>query len=111
MHRERLKRNGEVGTVEAGYELPTDSYRKVHHRLTYWKGKASEHDCVDCGKQAKEWSYKGGAPDEITQPWTFPHGAPTIVRFSNLLDYYEARCKSCHIKFDKNLSCPVFHGA
>lgn len=53
-------------------------YSTVHNRLMRQRGKASEHDCVDCGEQAREWSFDR------------PTG------FSMDLERYAPRCRSCH---------------
>lgn len=34
------------------------AYRTVHGRLQRLYGKASSHSCVDCGSQARQWSYE-----------------------------------------------------
>lgn len=103
MHRERLRTTGSVGTVAARHELPADNYRTAHNRIALAKGKANEYQCVDCKRPAREWSYTGNAPDELEQPWVYPHGAPALVRFSSDPNYYVPRCKGCHIRFDKNM--------
>jgi NAD-dependent SIR2 family protein deacetylase len=58
-----------------------------HRRVVRQRGKAAEHDCVDCGGQAVDWS------------WTHDtdRGDP---------ENYKPRCKRCHFKYDgldKNL--------
>lgn len=102
MHRERLRTKGCVGAVEARHELPASNYRTAHGRVASAKGKADQYPCVDCGQAAGQWSYVGGAPDEKQQPWVYPHGAATTVRFSSNPDYYVPRCRGCHNVFDKN---------
>lgn len=36
-------------------------YRGMHVRLNTLRGKASQHDCVECGGQAQEWALLPGA--------------------------------------------------
>lgn len=55
--------------------LPRE-YARAHAAVRHAKGKASEHDCVDCGGQALDWSQIHDTDD------------------------YEPRCRSCHKKYD-----------
>lgn len=66
-------------------------FRAVHDRLVAAFGKASRQDCVDCGSAAREWSYRGGAPDEQ---------ASTQGPFTTDLTYYDPRCVRCHRRYD-----------
>jgi hypothetical protein len=54
----------------------------LHKRLYRWKGKASLFKCVDCFKQAKDWS------------------SETEEYLS--IEEFKPRCRSCHVKKDKN---------
>ena len=70
--------------------MPTIKYRAAHATVARVRGKASDHTCVDCGKQAQEWSYaqrKG---------------------YSENLDDYAPRCRSCHQRYD-NPTCSQGH--
>lgn len=78
----------------AGY--PT--FAGLHRRLYRTRGKASQHRCVDCGKQARDWSYKHGDPDEKTQLI-----GGEVVPYSLDLDQYEPRCRACHMRFDRRI--------
>jgi hypothetical protein len=76
--------------------VPT--YHAAHVRVKYWRGSASAHRCVDCGKPASEWSYDYDSPYEqvgqirATDPKTAPYsGDPSA---------YSPRCKPCHARFD-----------
>ena len=66
------------------------SYGAVHARM----GKASAHVCVDCGEQAKEWSYDGGCPHELTDPRRGLRYSPDPARYS-------PRCAPCHMTQDR----------
>ncbi len=63
--------------------MPTDDYeyKKAHAAVHRARGKARDQDCVDCGKQALDWSHKHDS--EPTDPQN-----------------YEPRCRSCHKKYD-----------
>lgn len=54
----------------------------LHKRIHRKHGKASDRLCVDCGGQARDWSCKGNYSDKIED--------------------YEPRCRSCHVKKDEN---------
>lgn len=56
--------------------------RSIHMWVEYKKGKAKEHKCVDCNKQAMHWS-------------NIDHS------YKRDLNEYYPRCISCHQKYDK----------
>ena len=58
--------------------------RSRHGRIMRLKGKASTHKCIDCGKEAKEWSNV----DHL---------------YSLEPDDYQSRCNSCHQLYDIQL--------
>lgn len=59
----------------------TTEYVTLHKRITRARGRADLQICVDCDKQARDWSLMDGGDQ---------------------LDYddYEPRCRSCHKKND-----------
>ena len=64
-----------------GRAVVTLTYKGAHSRLFYVRGKASQHQCIDCSKQALDWSHIHGTdPDNP--------------------DNYEPRCRSCHLTYD-----------
>lgn len=69
--------------TENKYNWKGDSakIKAMHMWVVKHKGKASEHKCVDCEKQAEEWSNKNHSYKRI------------------LIDYLP-RCRKCHKKFD-----------
>lgn len=73
------------------------SYAVAHSRIRKSKGRASERRCVDCGGEAREWSYIGNAPDERIGD----DGRRKRLRYSLDPAYYAPRCSSCHITFDQ----------
>ena len=56
----------------------------LHRRIHRQYGSASNYQCVDCGKKAKDWSNE-------KEKYT-----------SNVMDY-KPRCRSCHVKRDNRL--------
>lgn len=78
-----------VADEDAGYSV-------AHARVRKARGKASDHLCVDCGKQANEWSYVGGAPNERVDSY-----GGKMLPYTTNPAYYVARCHSCHVRFDK----------
>lgn len=88
LHAELQRASAAVWRTGAYKEAP--GYQAVHQRLRVEKGRASEHECVDCNGQGADWSYRGGDPDELTE----------VLRYSTDLDYYEPRCRDCHVKYD-----------
>lgn len=81
-------------------EVPT--YGTMHsRRLPHERGLASTFQCVDCGAQAYDWSYSGGDPDEIIAQTKMHLGMP----YSLKPEFYDPRCRKCHIAFDKGSMC------
>lgn len=56
-------------------------YLGMHDRIYHRRGKASGYKCVDCGKQAEDWSLvKGYHPNDA--------------------ENYDPRCTKCHTEYD-----------
>lgn len=69
-------------------------YSTAHQRVTSDRGQAQAHNCVDCGGQAKHWSYNHTDPNErISQ---IVAGIP----YSTDPTHYSPRCVQCHKHFD-----------
>lgn len=79
--------------------LPTPGYDTLHRRLSRDLGSAKTHTCVDCGKQAAEWSYNGGCPNEL-------HDTLNSSSLAYSLDAgrYSPRCVKCHRRKDLSLA-------
>lgn len=90
-HLTRFRRHGDP-TVRLTNSKP-GSYDAVHQRLFFRKGRASDHDCVDCGGQAEQWSYDNSDPDELV--------GRRGRRYSLDLERYSPRCVPCHREFDR----------
>lgn len=74
-------------------EVP--SFAAIHKRLSRTRGPARNFTCVDCGRPAREWSYDGNDPHELVGLV-----GGFMCPYSLDLDHYEARCVSCHRKYD-----------
>ena len=102
LHGRRLAKGGyadyipEPRTLDANSSWTGDTatYNAVHQRLHEWQGSASAYSCVDCGKQARHWSYDHQADNEQQSDF----GAYTVD-----LKHYEPRCVSCHKTHDLHL--------
>jgi hypothetical protein len=96
MHWLRLKKRNDpnfeyVGDVVARWTGDDATYMAVHQRLRIRRGSAKLHKCVDCGLDAKQWSYEHNDPNEKSSE---------LGPYSTDLNYYSPRCISCHKKFD-----------
>lgn len=69
------------------------TYSGMHQRMRSLKGDASWYICVDCDSLAEEWSYDGLDDDSLTDD-------RSGCKYSVNPDHYEARCRSCHRKYD-----------
>jgi len=70
-------------------------YITVHKRLERTRGKATAHLCVDCSKQASEWSYNNDPEGALVNEW---RGRNSL--YSTDLSRYNPRCLSCHRQRD-----------
>lgn len=92
-HNERVRRHGDPDTVLVPkWTGDQASYSAVHLRLRKWRGRASAHQCIDCGKRAGQWSY-GHARGP-------GHRECEVGPYSVDLADYDPRCVTCHKKFD-----------
>lgn len=99
-----LKGGGPKGVTKQGRPLKGDvpGYDAVHARVRRKLGSASLLLCIDCGRQAQEWSYSGNDLDElVTQP-ELRREHPGL-RYSLVIEMYDPRCKSCHRRMDESL--------
>lgn len=60
---------------------PNPSVLTMHRRIHRKNGPASKHNCVDCGRQALDWSLNG-------------------TTYTDNVNDYSPRCRSCHIIMD-----------
>jgi hypothetical protein len=97
MHYMRLAKRGDAAFDCKWDEHPRWSgdeatYEAMHQRVKKMRGVPSKHQCVDCGKQARHWSYDHTDPDQKVQVGKGP--------YSTDMDRYHPRCVRCHKKFD-----------
>lgn len=76
------------------------SYRAIHQRVVSRCGQATDHECVDCGKPAVDWSYSNACSDEI-DGWTQRRGGTVSARWCPHPDCYFPRCGACHWDHDR----------
>ena len=104
MHATRMRRHGNPDAVthQRDRNLPRGLTHRswtgakatctaAHQRVKAAKGTASNYACVDCGGQARHWSYDHKDPGEL-----FEDGRA----YSAKVEHYEPRCVPCHKRFD-----------
>lgn len=102
-HRYRWRSNGDplvtrppgapAGESHSHYRGQDVRYAAVHRRLSKYRGRARDLDCINCGSVADAWAYQFGAPDErICEKAGLP--------YSTDLSYYQPMCRPCHSQFD-----------
>jgi hypothetical protein len=79
------------------------TYTSAHRMLRRVRGAASDLTCIDCGRQADEWSYRGDCPDELSE---IRERDGRAMLYTLDLSMYDPRCKSCHVKRDGPESRP-----
>lgn len=73
-------------SVAGFYRDDPTTYVQFHSLMRQAFGSASEYSCVDCGKQASDWSWVHGT-DELDP------------------DSYVPRCHACNIRYDVSRLC------
>jgi hypothetical protein len=73
------------------------SYQTAHRRIWRAWGSASEHLCVDCGFEAKEWAYDGS--DSAQLYGIQPNGSYCF--YSRYPEFYMPLCSDCHSLRDR----------
>jgi hypothetical protein len=100
MHAARVLRHGSTdrktpeyasGDRNGAWVGESVSYIGMHRRVSAANGRASEHTCVGCGFQAKQWAYDHSCPNE-KQSKEGP--------YSTEVARYQPMCVPCHKKFD-----------
>lgn len=74
------------------------SYVTVHQRLTRERGRASVHQCVQCGEQARDWAFDYSVEVDGMRP------------YSEDLSRYQPMCRACHLKHDAEKRTHCFNG-
>lgn len=103
MHSRRVKNTGDPHNRGSRGGRPLKgahpTWAAIHKRLYRQRGSARAYACIDCGKNAREWSYDGQDPNELignSHQWR--------LAYSLDLSHYFPRCSSCHRLFDKRLA-------
>jgi len=71
------------------------SFVTAHKRVKKLFGPAHNHPCVDCGEQAKDWSYSNNDPDQM-----FDISGTSLLAYSLKPEHYSPRCRWCHWLYD-----------
>lgn len=71
-------------------------YEGMHSRLRADRGRAAQYECMDCTKQATDWSLKYNAASVIKAQT----GRAAGSLYSLDVNDYEPRCSDCHKKYD-----------
>ena len=86
-----------------GWRSDDVGYKAVHSRLQAHRGRADAHDCLSCGKKARDWGYAYTDPYVQYDPKS---GRP----FSLDLKCYIPLCGSCHKRIDHRMARRQPHG-
>lgn len=94
-----LQREVAAARAKAGYpRTETPGYVTAHRWIWDTKGKASEHECVQCGAEGQDWAYDGEDPMEVVAQFTHKG-----LAYSLNPDHYQPMCKPCHGAFDAEM--------
>jgi len=74
------------------------TYTGMHKRIKDKRGKASQHQCINCDNQANEWAYNHQDPNQLTET----RGGKTKP-YSPDHSFYDPMCKRCHTKRDRGI--------
>lgn len=74
------------------------TYIAIHMRLRDRYGKASEYECSNCWRQAKDWALLPGEGTHVGK-----QGKKTLA-YSVNLDSYTPLCRRCHIEMDRGMA-------
>ena len=74
------------------------TYKGAHRRVYRARGKASSHDCIDCGATALHWSYRRGSEREVVGH----NGSTGLSPYSPDPNDYDPRCSRCHLIYDEH---------
>lgn len=94
---ERLSQNRHLITRASGEDAWSGDpgYAGAHYRVRTARGPARDHLCVGCGEPSLHWSYNHSDPNEL-----LGH-ANGETPYSAHPDFYDPRCGSCHVAFDR----------
>ena len=102
-HAYRFRSNGDPLVVRSPGASPGEAnpnwrgdgvqYSAVHRRLRSERGRAREHACCSCGKQAQAWAYQHNSETEQICP-------KVSLPYTTDLSCYEPMCLPCHAQLD-----------
>jgi len=105
MHTSRVRRHGDprAFTHQKDRNLPRGEthhswtgddadYKTAHRRVRAKRGRASAHQCADCGGPARHWSYDHRDPNERV--------SAEGRAYSLDVNHYVPRCVRCHKRHD-----------
>lgn len=98
----RVGRSGERHHHWAGDNI---TYRTAHTRVHKARGAAATYQCIDCGKQAQQWSYNHLSDKE---QWGLTSNG-YYLPYSADVEAYDPRCISCHQIFDEAYRHELVH--
>lgn len=82
--------------------IDNPGYSAMHWRVKSARGRAAAHKCAHCDKkQAEQWAYDHGDPNELTAEVAGFGGRTFVVPYSLDPAHFLALCSSCHVKFDR----------
>lgn len=73
------------------------AYHAAHQRITSRRGRASEHRCIWCPRQAEQWAL-GHTTANIRRDTT---GKDSGKPYSTGPNDYQPMCRTCHQRFDR----------
>lgn len=91
------KSSGRGWTGKYATTKPVPKYEGAHGRLRLERGRAKEHDCVECGGPAHEWALKADATDLL---FSELGARKTLTAYSLNFDDYQPMCRDCHKAYD-----------
>ena len=82
------------------------SYQYAHKKIRRARGKATEFDCVSCGRPASQWAYRGGSEFEQSEERTVISNKTRLpitylAKWSPDVFAYDPKCGPCNAK-DRN---------
>jgi len=102
LHNTRKRVHGDPHVVQAApsgesshhWKGPEATYSSIHYRIRKLYGSAENHDCIDCGGMAAQWSYDGLDPEQRFDP-------DKGCAYTHNLEHYAPRCIPCHVAYDR----------
>lgn len=94
-----LNRAGQTSTCghrPTHHRTDTAGYTAAHQRVRQDRGLVQLHDCVNCGRPARHWSYDHDDPDELYADVR----SANLAAYSLKPEHYSPRCVPCHKRYD-----------